>query len=59
MYATVTGRAVYNLAPDLSIAMDTPKSAHDPFLRVSEVEVFNRALSGYSKDVLVRLGDCQ
>lgn len=54
-YAIVTGRALYNPAPDLSIAMSSPKSKHYPFLSESEVGEFNRALAGYSGGVIVRL----
>ncbi|TCW00377.1 tyrosine-type recombinase/integrase [Biostraticola tofi] len=54
-YAIGTGRAEYNPAPDLSIAMGAPKPEHYPFLQESEVGVFNQALAGYGGSVLVKV----
>nr|WP_178113367.1 site-specific integrase [Acerihabitans arboris] len=54
-YAIVTGRAEYNPAPDLSIAMGAPKSKHYPFLRESDVGPFNRALAAYGGSIVVKL----
>lgn len=54
-YAIGTGRADYNPAPDLSIAMGAPKPEHYPFLQEAEVGPFNQALSAYGGGILVKV----
>lgn len=54
-YAIGTGRADYNPAPDLSIAMGAPKSEHYPFLQESEVGPFNRSLAAYGGGIVVKV----
>lgn len=54
-YAIGTGRADYNPAPDLSIAMGAPKPKHYTFLHEAEIGEFNRALAGYGGGVLVKV----
>jgi integrase len=54
-YAIGTGRADYNPAPDLSIAMGAPRPEHYPFLQESEVGAFNLALSSYGGGILVKV----
>ncbi|GLY61088.1 integrase [Pectobacterium carotovorum subsp. carotovorum] len=46
-YAVVTGRAMYNPAPDLASAMNKPKNNHFPFLTESELPDFIQALNNY------------
>ncbi|MEI7071745.1 integrase arm-type DNA-binding domain-containing protein [Pectobacterium versatile] len=46
-YAVVTGRAMYNPAPDLASAMNKPKNNHFPFLTESELPDFVQALNNY------------
>lgn len=46
-YAVVTGRAMYNPAPDLASAMNKPKNNHFPFLTESELPDFVQALDNY------------
>jgi len=46
-YAVATGRAKYNFAPDLAIALSKPKTEHFPFLTESELPAFVKALKNY------------
>lgn len=46
-YAAVTGRAMYNPAPDLASAMNKLKNNHFPFLTESELPDFVQALNNY------------
>ncbi|WP_426726650.1 tyrosine-type recombinase/integrase [Cronobacter dublinensis] len=46
-YAVATGRAKYNFAPDLAIALSKPKTQHFPFLTESELPAFVKALENY------------
>lgn len=46
-YAVVTGRAMYNPAPDLASAMNKPKNNHFPFLTESELPDFVQTLNNY------------
>jgi len=41
-FAVVTGRAKYNFAPDLAIAMNKPKQHHFPFLTEKEIPLLLR-----------------
>ncbi len=36
-YAIVTGRAIYNPAPDLASAMQGHEAVHSPFLKANEL----------------------
>ncbi|MFP1962938.1 tyrosine-type recombinase/integrase [Lonsdalea quercina] len=54
-YAIVTGRAVYNPAPDLTSAMQGHESTHYPFLTTEELPAFFKALAGYSGSELIVL----
>ncbi|QWA09506.1 tyrosine-type recombinase/integrase [Sodalis ligni] len=54
-YAIGTGRADYNPAPDLSIALGAPKPGHYPFLLESDLGVFNQALAAYGGGILVKV----
>lgn len=46
-FAIVTGRAKYNFAPDLAIALNKPKQNHFPFLTEKEIPAFVEALDTY------------
>ncbi|HEN3658145.1 TPA: tyrosine-type recombinase/integrase [Yersinia enterocolitica] len=53
-YAIVTGRAEYNPAPDLTVAMTPPNSTHYPFLTEAEVPDFIVALNSYFGSVIAK-----
>ncbi|EGT4311547.1 tyrosine-type recombinase/integrase [Cronobacter sakazakii] len=55
-YAIVTGRAVYNPAPDLASAMQGYESVHYPFLRANELPEFFSALKSYTGSPIVLTG---
>ncbi|MEX5412738.1 tyrosine-type recombinase/integrase [Atlantibacter hermannii] len=55
-YAIVTGRAVYNPAPDLASAMQGHEAVHYPFLKASELPDFFTALNAYTGSPIVLLG---
>lgn len=46
-YAVVTGRALYNPAPDLASALNKPQANHFPFLTADEIPEFVTALENY------------
>ncbi|WNN51275.1 integrase arm-type DNA-binding domain-containing protein [Hafnia alvei] len=46
-YAVVTGRALYNPAPDLASALNKPQTNHFPFLTADEIPEFVAALENY------------
>lgn len=46
-YAVVTGRALYNPAPDLASALNKPQANHFPFLTADEIPEFVTALESY------------
>lgn len=46
-YAVVTGRALYNPAPDLASALNKPQANHFPFLTADEIPEFVAALENY------------
>lgn len=54
-YAIVTGRAEYNPAPDLTIAMQGHEAQHYPFLMSEELPDFFKALTSYSGSEMVVL----
>lgn len=43
-YAIITGRAEYNPAPDLAIALSVPQKKHHPYLYAEELQDFIRDL---------------
>ncbi|MFT4271554.1 MAG: tyrosine-type recombinase/integrase [Pantoea sp.] len=53
-YAVVTGRAKYNFAPDLVIALNKPKQNHYPFLTEQEIPAFVKALDSYQGSLLTK-----
>ncbi|HAS1933323.1 TPA: tyrosine-type recombinase/integrase, partial [Enterobacter hormaechei] len=55
-YAIVTGRAIYNPAPDLASAMQGHEAVHYPFLKAKELPEFFTALNAYSGSPIVLLG---
>ena len=55
-YAIVTGRAIYNPAPDLASAMQGHEAVHYPFLKASELPEFFTALNAYTGSPIVLLG---
>ena len=55
-YAIVTGRAIYNPAPDLASAMQGHEAVHYPFLKANELPEFFNALNSYSGSPIVLLG---
>lgn len=55
-YAIVTGRAIYNPAPDLASAMQGREALHYPFLKTKELPEFFTALDAYTGSPVVLLG---
>lgn len=53
-YAVATGRAKYNFAPDLAIALNKPKTQHFPFLTESELPAFVKALESYQGSLVTK-----
>lgn len=53
-YAVATGRAKYNFAPDLAIALNKPKTQHFPFLTESELPDFVNALENYQGSLVTK-----
>lgn len=53
-YAVATGRAKYNFAPDLAIALSKPKTQHFPFLTESELPKFVNALDNYQGSLVTK-----
>ncbi|MEQ4671237.1 tyrosine-type recombinase/integrase [Providencia manganoxydans] len=54
-YAVITGRSKYNPAPDLADAEKGYEKKHYPFLIVSEIPAFNKALSTYSGSIISKI----
>ncbi|SSH38982.1 putative site specific integrase [Klebsiella pneumoniae] len=54
-YAIATWRAEFNLAADLSSALEVHQSNHFPFLKVGELPDFLRALDSYASSRLVQV----
>ncbi len=54
-YAIATWRAEFNLAADLSSALEVHQSNHFPFLKVGELPDFLRALDSYAGSRLVQV----
>lgn len=55
LYAIVTGRAEYNLAADLSSALEVHQSNHFPFPKADELPDFLRVLDRYTGSRLVQI----
>ena len=53
-YAIITGRAEYNPAPDLAIALTVPKQKHHPFLSAEELPHFIRDLEAYTGSIITK-----
>lgn len=53
-YAIITGRAEYNPAPDLAIALGIPKQKHHPFLSVEELPYFVKDLMAYTGSIITK-----
>jgi len=53
-YDVATGRAKYNFAPDLAIALSKPKTQHFPFLTESELPEFVNALDNYPGSLVTK-----
>ncbi|MCM5426687.1 integrase, partial [Escherichia coli] len=53
-YAIITGRAEYNPAPDLAIALAAPKQKHHPFLSAEELPHFVRDLEAYTGSIITK-----
>ncbi|WP_252371253.1 tyrosine-type recombinase/integrase, partial [Escherichia coli] len=53
-YAIITGRAEYNPAPDLAIALAVPKQKHHPFLSAEELPYFIRDLEAYTGSIITK-----
>lgn len=53
-YAVATGRAKYNFAPDLAIALSKPKTQHFPFLTERELPTFVKALENYEGSLVTK-----
>ncbi|HEF0056789.1 tyrosine-type recombinase/integrase [Citrobacter sp. MGH104] len=53
-YAVATGRAKYNFAPDLAIALNKPKKQHFPFLSESELPAFVSTLENYQGSLVTK-----
>lgn len=54
-YAIVTGRAKYNPAPDLADAMKGYRKKNFPFLPITRIHEFHRALDGYGGSVISKI----
>lgn len=53
-YAVATGRAKYNFAPDLAIALNKPQKQHFPFLTESELPAFVSDLENYQGSLVTK-----
>lgn len=53
-YAIITGRAEYNPAPDLAIAMSVPKQKYPPYLSAAELQDFIRDLESCSGSIITK-----
>ncbi|ELO4351928.1 tyrosine-type recombinase/integrase, partial [Escherichia coli] len=53
-YAIITGRAEYNPAPDLAIALAVPKPKYHPFLSAEELPHFIRDLEAYTGSIITK-----
>ncbi len=53
-YAIITGRAEYNPAPDLAIALAVPTQKYHPFLSAEELPHFVRDLEAYTGSIITK-----
>lgn len=53
-YAIITGRAEYNPAPDLAIALAAPKQKNHPHLSAEELHYFVRDLETYTGSIITK-----
>lgn len=53
-YANITGRAEYNPAPDLAIALAVPKQKYHPFLSAEELPNFVQDLEAYTGSITTK-----
>ncbi|MET3077460.1 integrase arm-type DNA-binding domain-containing protein [Pantoea leporis] len=53
-YAIITGRAQYNPAPDLVVALSTPSQKHHPFLSSDELLHFVKDLEAYTGSLITK-----
>ncbi|MGP2591851.1 tyrosine-type recombinase/integrase [Serratia marcescens] len=53
-YAIITGRAEYNPAPDLSVALAVPKQKNHPYLSADELHNFVRDLEAYTGSIITK-----
>ncbi|SBH79795.1 phage integrase%2C Phage P4-associated [Klebsiella quasipneumoniae] len=53
-YAIITGRAEYNPAPDLAIALAIPRLKHHPILSAEELPYFVRDLDAYTGSIITK-----
>lgn len=54
-YAIITGRAEYNPAPELTIALTVPKQKHHPFLSAEELPYFIQDLEAYTGSIITKM----
>lgn len=53
-YAIITGRAEYNPAPDLAVALAVPKQKNHPHLSAEELHHFVRDLEAYTGSIITK-----
>ena len=53
-YAIITGRAEYNPAPDLAIALAVPKQKNHPYLLADELPNFIQDLEAYTGSIITK-----
>jgi integrase len=53
-YAIITGRAEYNPAPDLAVALAVPKQKNHPYLLAEELHHFVRDLEAYTGSIITK-----
>lgn len=53
-YAIITGRAEYNPAPDLAVALAAPKQKSHPYLSAEELHHFVRDLEAYTGSLITK-----
>jgi integrase len=53
-YAIITGRAEYNPAPDLAVALAVPKQKNHPYLSAEELHHFVRDLESYTGSIITK-----
>lgn len=53
-YAIITGRAEYNPAPDLAIALAVPKQKNHPYLLADELHNFIQDLEAYTGSIITK-----